>query len=372
MNKARSNVVSEPIHVVNVCETVKGGIATYLRLVDEATARGAQHHFILPESQSEELSPNMNATTFDDPGRGLRRLWRLFTTTLHITRKGEYGVVFFHSTFTLPVMVMLRLFRVPGRFVYCAHGWAALRYEAGSRKRRVVAWAEGLMSRFSDVVVNISSFDLRYARAAGYGADHRLLENAVSEYAGPAVVAPYDREGRELNILFIGRFDRQKGLDVLLASFSRVQSDRPDLRLHIVGESVLGDCQNGQHATPRQNVSFHGWQRPAAVHGFCEAADIVVVPSRWEGFGLVVAEAFRAGTPVLVSDRGALPDLVEPGQTGFVSRLSVVDFAAVLQALDKQQLAAMRPACRASYETRFHSERFGRELSELFKELVAR
>ena len=51
----------------------------------------------------------------------------------------------------------------------------------------------------------------------------------------------------------------------------------------------------------------------AASTRYYAAADGLVVPSRWEGFGLVAIEAMRAGTAVIASDRGALPELVEHG-----------------------------------------------------------
>ena len=358
--------------VVNICETAKGGIATYLRLLHATTSGVARHHFILPEAQRAELAPAMEATTFTDPGRGLGRLWRLFRTTLNTVRTRQPTILFFHSTFTLPVMLALRLLRVPGSYVYCPHGWAALRYPADSWKRRIVAQAEGFMCGYSDAVVNISSFDQSYARAAGYGGDLRLIENAVPENEGVPQKAPFSRDEPDIHILFIGRFDRQKGLDILLESFRQVRLHRADLQLHIVGASVLGDGQHSAQGEAAKGITFHGWLSPAGVQGFCEGADILVVPSRWEGFGLVVPEALRAGTPVLVSDRGALPNLVIPGQTGFVGPLSVDDLTRALKALDKQQLISMRPACRASYETRFHGDRFGQEFIQLFKELTAR
>jgi glycosyltransferase involved in cell wall biosynthesis len=359
------------LRVLSVCETAKGGIATYLRLLHGETSAAAQHRVILPASHRGELGTGMDIADFPDAGRGIRRLWRLSCITLREMRRQPPDIVFFHSTFTLPLMMALRLLRRPGRFIYCAHGWAALRYPARSLRRWLIARAEGFMCGFSDRIVNISAFERAHARQAHYRGAHVLIENAVADEAAAAESAPFARSGETLNLLFIGRFDRQKGLDVLLAAFKKVREQRSDLRLHVVGESVLNDSPHLQGVNDHLDVCFHGWKAPSDVQAFCSAADLVVVPSRWEGFGLVVAEALRSGTPVLVSDRSALPELIEPGVSGLVFEFGIDALAEALAGLDRQQLTAMRPACRARYEARFQARRFGEQLSTLFRELTA-
>lgn len=364
-----ADFMADRIKVTHICETVKGGIATYLGMLLQTMAASTDNRTILPDSQLSELGEANEVILFPDTGRGLRRLWRLFRTTHSHVNSSRSDILFFHSTFTLPVMAAFRLMGVPGRYIYCAHGWAALRYPANSTKRRFVASIEGRLCGFADAVINISTHDHNYACVEHYHGDQRLIENAVLDLADNAIPAPFSRDESNINLLFIGRFDRQKGLDILLDAFRKARAQRPELRLHIVGESVLGDSAHQNHDECLQGVAFHGWQTPAGVQGFCEAADILVVPSRWEGFGLVVPEALRASTPVMVSDQGALPGLVESGSTGFIIPLSVDEFARALGNLKKQQLAAMRPVCRRSYEQRFHASRFGQELGQLYKVL---
>lgn len=362
--------MSDTIVVTHVCETAKGGIATYLRLVQQVTSSGVVNRAILPDSQQSDLGQVMECTVFADTGRGMRRLWRICRTTLSQVRNVPCDIIFFHSTFTLPVLALLRLVRVPAQYVYCAHGWAALRYPEGSFKRFLAAVVEGKLCGFADAVINISDYDQNYAQKAGYSGMHRLVENAVLECEGETIPAPFNRDWPQINLLFIGRFDKQKGLDLLLEAFAEARKNRPDLLLHVVGEAVLADGGHPELGRQQEGVTFHGWQNPARLQGYYEAADLLVVPSRWEGFGLVVPEALRAGTPVLVSDRGALPGLIDHGITGFVESLSITGFARVMGGLQKSTLHAMRPVCRQHYEERFHSNRFGDELCLLYKELV--
>jgi glycosyltransferase involved in cell wall biosynthesis len=370
MNKEFSAVNKQSTSVLNICETITGGVASYLVVVHSATSETAKHHCVLPDSHAKQLPADIDVSLFKDPGRGLLRMWRLFRLSLSVLRREKPDILFFHSSYTLPVMLMLRLLRVKGRFIYCAHGWAALRYPDGSLKRRVVRWIEGFLGGFSDVVINISRFDRDYASLAGYSGDQRLIVNAVADIENDSMPAPFSPDQETINLLFIGRFDLQKGLDILLRAYIQAHLQRSDIHLHVVGDSVRGDAELSELMGKARGVTFHGWAKPAEVQGFCEAADLLIVPSRWEGFGLVVAESLRAGTPALVSDRGALPGLIEIDQTGYVEKLSVNDFAAALCSLEKHKLVGMRPACRASFESDFHADRFGNDLGDLFKELA--
>ena len=134
---------------------------------------------------------------------------------------------------------------------------------------------------------------------------------------------------------------------------------RPDIRLHVVGARVNGD---GDDVELPQNVRMHGWVSSDRIDDYYRSADALVVPSRWEGFGLVVA--------ALVSDRGGLPTVVAAGRTGYVFSPSPGAIAETLAQLDGAALASMRPACRLSYEKRFATVRFHRDFASLLAELL--
>lgn len=361
-----SKTGSDGIRILNVCETAKGGIATYLNLLWKIRAPDQAWRFIVQDTHRSQLATDMPVQTFPASRKRVRNSLKLLATARKEARAFHPDIIFFHSTFTLPAMAALRLMRVKAKFVYCAHGWAANRYPSSSLKHHVVKFFEKHLVRFCDVVVNISGNDLRFAQQAGYKGAHIVIENAVEDLPDGAQEARQTR-GDRINLLFVGRFDRQKGLDILLKSFNNAVEERPDLSLSVIGDAVLADLPP-DFENPA-NVRFHGWIDNDRIAQHYANADLLVVPSRWEGFGLIVAEAMRSGTPAMVSDRGNLPDIVEAGKTGYVVPLSVPALTQALLSLDKAQLSDMRPVCRKVFETRFHQDRFGAELQVLFKEL---
>lgn len=121
-----------------------------------------------------------------------------------------------------------------------------------------------------------------------------------------------------VTFLFVGRLEAAKGLASLLAAFGDVNHTHPEARLVIVGDGTL-----------RAEVAAAAAANPAIVPTgrlsggelwatFC-AADVMVLPSEFEPWGLVVNEAMAFGLPVIVSDEvGCASDLVADGQQGFV------------------------------------------------------
>jgi glycosyltransferase involved in cell wall biosynthesis len=117
-----------------------------------------------------------------------------------------------------------------------------------------------------------------------------------------------DREASLL--LAIGRLDEQKGFDVLLEAVARLGADQPDVVVAIAGDGGL-DAELRRQTLDLGidgRVRFLGSRSDVA--DLFAAADVCVVPSRWEGLPLVVLEAMTAGVPIVASDVGDVADAV--------------------------------------------------------------
>lgn len=119
---------------------------------------------------------------------------------------------------------------------------------------------------------------------------------------------------------FFGRLIAQKGVDVLLDAFSRLQAAHPAAQLVIVGDGDLRTQLEHQvvNLALGDQVTFTGWVDDASA--LMPGCDIVVMPSRWEGFGLVALEAMNAHRPLIASRVSALPEIVIDDETGRLVR----------------------------------------------------
>ena len=121
-------------------------------------------------------------------------------------------------------------------------------------------------------------------------------------------------------ILFAGRLIEEKGIRVLIDAFAAARASRPDLALVLVGNgSRSREFQALVAGKNLADVHFLGFRSQSGLPEIYAAADVFVLPSLSEPWGVVVCEAMACGLPVIVSDRvGASADLVEEGQNGFV------------------------------------------------------
>lgn len=149
--------------------------------------------------------------------------------------------------------------------------------------------------------------------------------------------------GRPL-LVFAGRLVHEKGLQELIKALPLLRDELPDLRLVVAGTGhQLADQQDrAARYGVGDLISWAGFLDATDTARLLAAADLVVVPSLYEPFGLVALEAQLAGTPVAVSDTGGLAELVEPGRTGL--RFAPENPAAIADAV--RQLVADPDAAR--------------------------
>lgn len=120
--------------------------------------------------------------------------------------------------------------------------------------------------------------------------------------------------------LFCGQMIARKGIDILLQAFDRLVGDGVRARLDLIGrEAELPGLLARVAPTTRERIHYHGFKAPHELPTWFARADIFVLPSRHDGWGVVVNQALAAGLPVIATHAvGAAHDLVEPEVNGLL------------------------------------------------------
>lgn len=134
-------------------------------------------------------------------------------------------------------------------------------------------------------------------------------------------------------VLYSGALIHRKGVDLLARAFAAVGAQHPSLRLHLLGVGELeGELRSilAPVAGQVRFLGFRDWHELPAVYA---GADVLCVPSRYDGWGLVVPEGFAAGLPVIATNRmGAALDLLKNGENGW--SIKADDLPGLLVALE--------------------------------------
>lgn len=167
--------------------------------------------------------------------------------------------------------------------------------------------------------------------------------------------APRSTERSGRSILYSGELSIRKGLDLLASAFCRLAGEFPRAKLTLLGEGPLRNKLHRLLAPVREQVQFLGFKDWEEVPSVYAKHDFLCVPSRHDGWGLVVPEGLAAGLPVIGSDRtGAALDLIQPSVNGWLVRAAEVAELemALTEALSisPPRIEEMREAARTSVE----------------------
>jgi glycosyltransferase involved in cell wall biosynthesis len=130
----------------------------------------------------------------------------------------------------------------------------------------------------------------------------------------------WKRKKETIDVLFSGQLIDRKGVDVLVNAFARISHQVPKLRLQLLGTGpALLRLTKLVPIQLQDRVQFLGFQQPEVIPEIFAAADAFVLPSRHDGWGVVVNEALGAGLPIIVSDRVGARELVKHDYNGLVT-----------------------------------------------------
>lgn len=288
-----------------------------------------------------------NTDTRTGVANGLRKYAMLLARTLAASRRAKADAVVGHFLYPTAFFARIAARRAGLPYVLVAHGTDV----SSVRRRGPLARVCLSAAREADLVVAVSG-DLRERVRDDLGVSEDRLSEPIHMGVDTSVFStgPADRAslgwGAEERIaLFVGNLVEVKGLDVLAKAFAALNAAGELDRLVLVGDGPLR-AQLGEAASSaaRDAVEFAGRLTDAEVAARMRAADVLVLPSRAEGLGLVLLEALACGTPCVASSVGGVPEILTDGPCG---RLVPPGDAGALADAIREVIAAERPEAAA-------------------------
>lgn len=240
-------------------------------------------------------------------------------------------------------------------------------------EKYVMCGADGVRSISAAIASEIeNAYSFRFDRS-------RLQIQPLGLAPVPSPAPARTASDDDLTVLFVGRLEARKGIDVLLQALPEVLSEFPSIRVRILGDnSLIGPDGNtyqqkflSQAAGKKyvDRVSFEGRVDDAVLRSAYASCDVFVGPSRFESFGLVFLEAMREGKPVIGCRAGGMPEVIKDGETGvLVTPGNSSELAqALLRLLSSKELRSrLGENARGDFRERFTAARMARDSLGLF------
>jgi glycosyltransferase involved in cell wall biosynthesis len=252
-------------------------------------------------------------------------------------------------------------------------------FTGGGLKNRAYEQFQRFVFRRFDAVVVVSRLQADQLRASGVPAQRlHIVPNALAAHSSPL---GRDDARRALGLPaegllagWVGRVSREKGIDVFIDALASIGD--PATGDPTIGGVILGDGPERAPEAARAEALAPGRFRwlgavPDAAKYFA-AFDLFVLSSRTEGLPMVMLEAMAAGTPVVATNVGGIPDLVSPAEGILVPPDDPKALAGAIRAtvLDRDAAAARASAARQRQRARFDVASWSAQYEEIYRDLI--
>lgn len=359
--------------ILHVAETIQGGVATIVdQLICVQVEQGHHIQVLIPSDQTEHLSQSQHIVSYKKTGRNFFSFiilaWCFFIQIFHF----KPDIIHIHSSFAGAICRAILFFCpfIKVKVVYCPHSFAFM-MQVSEKKKKLYSSIEKIMLLVTDQVICVGKSE--YEAALYYGLNPKkltLIYNGVNELKDVDLTQKKYLKNSTLHILFVGRFDYQKGFDLLTQLFQYTM--HLNVQFTVVGDFVHA---NTQQKSCFPHVTYTGWIPKHQLAQYYEHADLMIMPSRWEGLPMVALEAFSMGVPLFASNCPSLAEIIDKDEDGYLFENNSIEslinkFDYVYQNIDQHKLMAMSHKVRHKYLHQFTAQQMLNSTMVMYEDLV--
>jgi len=320
----------EILHVCPAFFPYRGGVETYVREVSKRLADlgvGVRIFTTDPSGRlpKKERIDGVEVSRFKSFSPNQKDGFISLSLYLALKKLKDIGIIHAHSYPAFPAVAAAMTKRDNGkRLVFTPHYGGYEVQGDGNFLRTIIkkcynySLGRYIFDRVDTVTVT-SEFEIRLLNRK-FGLEKRKVHYIPNGVNVKNVVVSRSKEPCLKTILYVGRLEKYKGVQFLVAAFSRVKNVFPDARLVIVGNgtykktliSLVNDLKLRDSVRFLENVSDQELTR------LYSSSSIFVTLPQYEPFGIALVEAMAYGLPVIATKVGGIPELVRSGETGFL------------------------------------------------------
>ena len=243
-----------------------------------------------------------------------------------ILKQIKPDIVYLHSSKAGAVGRIALAFNFKTKILYNAHGWY-FNAQISDKKKKVFALIEKMLALKTNKIINISRSEYESALKYKIAPKRKMciIENGIdftkfknNDKNRKETRKKYNIEDDEILIGVVGRLSEQKDPMTMIKAFELINEENNKTKLMYVGSGELEENvkKYAKEKSILNKVIITGWVNN--VEKYIPAFDIAVLPSKWEGFGLVLIEYMACNKPIIASQVGGIKDIIKDEQNGFL------------------------------------------------------
>ncbi len=214
-------------------------------------------------------------------------------------------------------LFFVKRIKVPVIFT-CHHTyWQQIHYLPAQKWKHFLFFLERMGYANAEKIICVSN-STKEVLSASYRIDQARLVVIPNGIPHERMDHPNTKSEGKQEILYVGRIDKRKGVDFLIEAFEILALKYPKARLHIVGDGK--DRVKLQEYCERKKIKvvFHGYLPDHQINLLANDSAVQIIPSIFEGFGIVVLEAMARGLPVIATNVDGIKDIIQDGTNGLL------------------------------------------------------
>lgn len=279
--------------------------------------------------------------------------------------------------------IVARFLKVPVILTTC-HSTSIVHLKTGTILRKLYEYIDNITASYTRsrvIAISHSVKDWLVKRSSYFNKFTVVIHNGINfdSYVVPSdddknkIRSELEFKKEDLIITFVGRVEYSKGIDFLIDNIEDILKENLSYKLLIVGNGVMfGEMKKkAESLSVKKQIRFLGFRKD--VHSVLSISDIVVVPSRWEGFGNIILEAMYLGKIVYCSNVGGIPEIVRDNYNGFLFEMNnPCDFKSkLLQIIDKMTyLSEISEKAHIFVKEKYSIDRVCRDYLYYYNELL--
>lgn len=382
------------LHVIPSVSSARGGPSVLLRTLAGGLAQsGVEVHVATTDDDSMDVIDRPHGIPISDGGATywyFKRQTHFYTVSLPLSKwlrihVADYDVVHIHALFSFPSVsaaYWARRMRVP----YIIRPLGTLN-RWGLENRRPWLKRISLLCLERKMIAGAAAIhytsEQERLEAIKFAAETKavIIPNAIERRSRLATPGVFRSRYPELNgrqiILFLSRFDIKKGLDILISAFADVHKKKSEAQLVLAGGGdpeltswIKNECSR---LGVSSHVLFAGFLEGSGKDAALQDADIFVLPSYSENFGIAPAEAMAASVPIVISDQVAIHGDVTDANAGVVVPCNVRALSEALLRLlrDPGLRSELGRNGQALAARRYSIEAMTRSILGLYQDVIA-